>query len=267
MNEIRIFTGTYAERQEAANEWPATVYIEIHANSVDNSDVDYAMTVVASNHSNTSYRLAQFYAEQFGAAYDVGGDDDTDIGYEDGVRVGGRGDGNLRRTDMPAVLLEPGFGSNPAQARLMETDRGLDTAARIILAGVERFWPDGAKVALSIGHKGSKPGRNDMGARWRGTRFAWEAEWAEAVANRVVSIATAVDPAPYEVTEGRRFVGPVAVNMRAYPDWRDRGFCVVPAGSPVNPVRRLDGEEYTDGNFGVFRHDGFTGWLPLTHIV
>ena len=84
---------------------------------------------------------------------------------------------------------------------------------------------------------------------------------------RVVSIATAIDPAPYEVTDARRFVGPLHVNMRAYPDWEDSGFYVLPPGALVVPVQGTDGATYTDGRFGFFQYDGYAGWLPLAHLV
>ena len=70
----------------------------------------YTVVVVGSNASNTSRNWGRWYAwavaEQFG----------TQVGGDGGLLVGGwngRGDGNVKHTKMPAVLLEPLFASNP----------------------------------------------------------------------------------------------------------------------------------------------------------
>jgi hypothetical protein len=59
------------------------------------------------------------YAEAIGREFNV------PLGGDRGILVGGhngRGDDNVRRTDMPAVLLEALFGSNPAHAERIRTD-------------------------------------------------------------------------------------------------------------------------------------------------
>ena len=253
---IKRFTGSYYDRQTQANAWGADLYLELHANSVDARDVDYAMCVVASNHSQRSYDLAVWYARAFGELFDVGGDADPDIGYEDGVRVGGRGDGNLRHTNMPAVLLEPGFASNPVQAKVMEADSGIVEAAHTILRGAAGYH----KIALSVGHKG-KPNSRDMGAQWTGERFKWEAEWAEAVVDMVESLA--------EGSGGSRpsRVGLTATLLRATPEWGTVGFMEMVPGTPLTPVLDTTGALIMANSFQFFRTpNGATGWVPLTHI-
>lgn len=254
---IKRFTGSYYDRQIQANAWEADLYLELHANSVAASDVDYAICVVASNHSQRSYDLAVWYALAFGKLFDVGDDTDHDIGYEDGVRVGGRGNGNLRHTNMPAVLLEPGFASNPVQARMMEADSGIAAAASTILRGAAGY----SKIALSVGHKG-KPNSGDMGAPWTGDRFQWEAEWAEAVVDMVESLARDTGQ-PFQVR-----VGATATLLRATPEWGSVGFVEMVPGAPLTPVMGTDGTLIMQNSFQFFRTpNGATGWVPLSHII
>lgn len=257
MYRTKVYTGPYAERQRKANMDNADVYLEVHANSVEAGDVDYALSVVSSKHSATSYELAAELARAFGTAFDVG--HPTNVGYDDGVRVGGRGDGNLAYTAMPAVLIEPGFGSNPKQARLMESDSGIETAASIIVRTIIRFWPAGASVALSVGHKGNKP--KDMGAAWAGERFQWEAEWADAVVNAVQTRFSALNAPPTPL------VGVTAVKLRAHPDWSDPGFVVLEPGTPVGIVHSLKGADYRQNGFIFIQFDNVTGWASISHVV
>lgn len=181
---VVFVTGDYRARQERANQLGAALYLEGHANSSTNQRADYAMCVVGSNASATSKEIGRELAAAFGTAFDVGGDKDTDVGYGDGIRQDGRGDGNVRYTDMPAVLMEPGFCSNPEQARLMESEDGLNTAARIIFNTVSNHITSGATIVLSVGHIGKRSAPNDRGAVWLGERFDTEAAYAHAYMNR-----------------------------------------------------------------------------------
>jgi hypothetical protein len=171
--------------------------------------------------------------------------------------VGGRGDGNLRHTVMPAVLLEPGFASNPKQARLMESPGGIRDAARTILQGAAGY----DKIALSVGHKG-KPRSTDMGAAWSGERFRWEAEWAEAVIDTVEKLADA-DGAPFQTR-----IGATHTLMRAYPDWACVGFRVLASGTLLEPIKDTTGKLLVQNTFQFYREPGgLSGWVPISHVT
>lgn len=188
MFEVRFYSGGYRARQEAANKDGAVFYGEGHANASTSTSADYALCVCSRNASSTSIGVAQRLAEAWGEAMDVGGDRDHDIGYGNGVRIGGAGDYNLRYTEMPAVLFEPVFASNPEQAALAETDEGLDTVARILADEIRKTFPAGGLVAFSVGHVGKPSAPRDRGAAWAGERFQDEAAYAEAYLRRAAEL-------------------------------------------------------------------------------
>lgn len=74
------------------------------------------------------YALIRFaYAEAIGREFSA------TLGGDQGILVGGyngRGDDNVRYTDMPAVLLEPLFGSNPAHAEWIRSEAEQTRLAR-----------------------------------------------------------------------------------------------------------------------------------------
>lgn len=185
---VEFVIGDYRARQARANELKASLYFEGHANSTTNPRADYAMCVVSTNASAASIALARRLAVQWGAAMDVGGANDTDIGYQTGVRIGGAGDYNLRYTDMPAVLGEPVFASNRVQALKAETDQGQDTIAGILVDAIRDTVPDGRLIVLSIGHQGKTSAPGDRGATWTGTRYTTEAGFVHAYLQRAADL-------------------------------------------------------------------------------
>lgn len=187
---VKFYSGDYPARQRAANQDKAIVYIEGHANSAESPTSDYSMAVVASNHSDKSMQMAREFASECGTVFDVGGSKDVDIYGSTGVRIGGRGDGNLSHTDMPAVLLEPVFASNPKQAVIVESDEWLDKLAGIIDTLVRQHFPQGGLVAFSIGHIGKTSAPKDCGAVWHGSRFKTEAEYATEYLHRAAALLT-----------------------------------------------------------------------------
>lgn len=110
MYKVKFYTGNYGERQEAANKDECVGYVEHHFNSTTSSTADYTMVIVGSNASRTSKNWGRWYAQAVGREFDipVGGDQGIVVGG-----YGGRGDYNIRLTDMLAILLEPLFASNP----------------------------------------------------------------------------------------------------------------------------------------------------------
>jgi N-acetylmuramoyl-L-alanine amidase len=173
---VKWYSGEYSERQRAANADRAVLYVEHHFNSVDNPAADYTCVIVGSNAGRTSKEFGQMYARKVSEAFGC------KIGGVNGLLIGGyngRGDGNIKDTDMPAVLLEPLFISNPARAQAAWSDSGRSSLATILVDCIKHFFPNGGLIAFSIGHKGKRSKPNDRGAK--DTNGHYEAEHAEAV--------------------------------------------------------------------------------------
>ena len=147
-NPVKASTNDgYARRQVDANELRVMGYFEQHVNAVEDPGPNYAMAIVADNYSERSYNWARRYAEICAAEF-CGG---RKYG-EEGVRIGGRGNDNLRLTHMPAILGEPGFASNPRFRDLILTAEGQERAAMCLVRSIEATFPLGGTIALSIGH-------------------------------------------------------------------------------------------------------------------
>ena len=113
MYEVRFYKGDYGARQLAANADDCTAYVEHHFNATAGGGGNYACAVVGSNASNTSKNWARWYARAVADSFGI------QLGGDQGVLVGGfngRGDGNVKFTKMPAILVEPLFASNPDHA-------------------------------------------------------------------------------------------------------------------------------------------------------
>ena len=139
----------------------------------------YAVVVTGSNASPTSKNWGRWYARAVATFFG------TQVGGDNGILVGGwsgRGDGNLKHTKMPAVLLEPLFSSNPQHADIIRSDRGQTDLARILVESIQRFFPNGGLIAFSVGHKYKESNPNDRGADLAGGGS--EADYAEKVLNK-----------------------------------------------------------------------------------
>lgn len=194
MYTVKFYKGDYLKRQQDANADRAVAYVEHHFNSSSSDQANYAVVVVGSNASQVSRNWGRWYAQavadQFG----------NRVGGDQGILVGGwngRGDGNVKHTDMPAVLLEPLFASNPQQAEAIRSDRGQTALARILAESIRRFFPKGGLIAFSVGHKYKSSSPNDRGAALAGG--GWEADYAEKVLERAAQLLAAAEP----VTQGR----------------------------------------------------------------
>lgn len=191
--EVRIFAGDYAERQAAANAWGADVYLEQHFNAKLNdaeTDLDNsALCVVASNAGTKSRQLGASYAAAAAKAFGI---------RDSGVLVapfGRSGDGNLRLTKMPAVILEPLFVSDLSQAEIASSPEGQRQIAELAVDLVRQHFPDGAKVALSHGHRGQRS-KQDPGAPAANGR--WEGDLAVAVVAEIAQLFRELNEDPRE---------------------------------------------------------------------
>lgn len=174
---VQYFTGDYGERQRAANAAGVSIYCEQHFNSVDNPDADYTCVIVGSNAGRISKEFGQMYARKVSEAFGCR------IGGVNGLLIGGyngRGDGNIKHTRMPAVLLEPLFISNPKRAAQVVTDASQHQLAKALVSCIKHFFPNGGKIGFSIGHAGKRSNPRDRGAKVHGSDLM-EADIAEAV--------------------------------------------------------------------------------------
>ena len=161
MYEVRFYKGDYSERQRRANVDQAAAYIEHHFNSSSSPTADYTVVITGSNASQTSRNWGRWYARAISREFEV------PVGGDQGIMVGGydgRGDGNLRHTDMPAILLEPLFASNPRHAEMVRSEDGQMPMVRVLVDSIKRFFPDGGLIAFIVGHKDKTSNPNDRGA-------------------------------------------------------------------------------------------------------
>ena len=194
MYTLKYYKGDYAKRQRDANRDKAVAYVEHHFNSSSSSIASYAVVVTGSNASRTSKNWGRWYARAVAAHFG------NQVGGDNGILVGGwngRGDGNLRDTNMPAILLEPLFASNPQHADIIRSESGQSALARILIESIRRFFPDGGLIAFSVGHKYKQRNPNDRGAALAGG--GTEADYAEKVLEKAADMLRNAEPVP----EGR----------------------------------------------------------------
>ena len=225
---VKFYKGNYLQRQQAANADKAVAYVEHHFNSSSSPAATYALVIVGSNASNTSRNWGRWYsravAEQFG----------TKVGGDDGILVGGwdgRGDGNVKHTRMPALLLEPLFASHPQQADLIRSEAGQAALARILVESIRRFFPDGGLVAFSVGHKYKTSSPRDRGAPLAGG--GTEADYAEKVLQKAEKLLTEEPAAPAQrmlrVMKGENLLFEVVVDEDAVLTWSsERNLLFIP---------------------------------------
>jgi hypothetical protein len=87
---------------------------------------------------------------------------------------------------MPAILLEPLFASNPAQAEIIRSESGQTLLAQVLVESIYRFFPEGGLIAFSVGHKYKTSKPNDRGASLAGG--GTEADYAEKVLQKAKEI-------------------------------------------------------------------------------
>lgn len=183
MYQVKFYKGDYSARQRAANADGCQAYIEHHFNSSAGAAGNYAAVIVGANASNTSKNWARWYAQAVANSFGIG------LGGDHGVVVGGyggRGDGNVKLTDMPAILVEPLFANNPAHAQWIRSKAGQERLARILADSIQRCFPNGGLVGFSVGHKYKTSSPGDRGAAVYGG--GTEADCAEAVLQEAAAL-------------------------------------------------------------------------------
>ena len=114
-----------AARVALANEWPAQLFISTHANSATNAAAHGTEVFVSRNASQKSSALAR--------------EVHRDMVDQTGLRGRGVKRANfhvIRRTHMPAILVETAFVSNPTEEQLLADDAFQQRLANSIASGV-----------------------------------------------------------------------------------------------------------------------------------
>ncbi len=115
------------QRVQIANSWPADYFISIHANASTNPDAN-GTEVYTFRNTGAAYELAEDIQEAIVEELDM-----KDLGVKTNPSLY-----VLRRTSMPAVLVELGFITNAADARKMsENPEGF---ARAIYNGMLDYF-------------------------------------------------------------------------------------------------------------------------------
>jgi hypothetical protein len=218
MYEVRFYKGDYKERQDQANSDGCIAYVEHHFNSSSSPAANYAVVITGANASETSRNWGRWYAAAIARGFNI------PIGGEQGIMVGGyeeRGDYNLRFTNMPAILLEPLFASNPQHAQWISGEIGQVKLAQILCDSIQRFFPKEGIIGFSVGHKykGSSP--KDRGAEVIGG--GWEADYAEVVLTRTTTLLEQTDHPPQgrevKVIHGDKVLWQTGVDADANIHW------------------------------------------------
>lgn len=125
--------GTQKEELQArvalANSWPAEVYVSVHANSSTNSAAHGTETYHSRNASAKSREMAANVHEEMVKA----------TGFRDrGVQEAGFY--VIKNTNMPAILVETGFVSNPVEEAQLVSPDMQDKMAQAITNGVAKTF-------------------------------------------------------------------------------------------------------------------------------
>lgn len=175
--KVKFFWGDYSARQRAANANKAVAYVEHHFNSSSES-AKGTEVIVGTNAGKTSLAWAALYASKVVAALGT----PLRSPLTKGVIVGGyggRGNGNVSLTAMPAILVEPCFVSNPVESAIVRSEEGQRKLAVALADSIRTMFPDGGLIAFSVGHKGKTSNPADRGADVFGG--GTEAQYAEIV--------------------------------------------------------------------------------------
>jgi len=102
-----------AERVDQANQWPANYFISIHSNANPNPAINGAEVYVFEFYTQAQY-LAQHVLQRI---VQIVGIRDNGVRANPSLFV-------LRRTRMPAILIELGYMTNPGDLEMLLNDQG-----------------------------------------------------------------------------------------------------------------------------------------------
>lgn len=152
--EIRgpVFGPTYYS-QLFATQLGATCYAEAHLNASTDPKAQRAEAIVSLTAQPRARAWASAYLDELVT---------QGVQKRVGPVVTGRGSGNIARVRAPAMLLEPGFISDPEFAAFARTGEGIDALGAAFANATIRTFPAGGLVAIRVGHAYRKrPGHVD----------------------------------------------------------------------------------------------------------
>ena len=121
-------SSSLVERVNQANAWGADLFLSLHTNAAPNLRASGSEALIYSRRSQTALQVAEDILEELNL---VTGLRNRGVVERPGLYV-------LRRTNMPAVLVEMGFISNSYDAELMAYSPGL--FAEGIYRGLVRYY-------------------------------------------------------------------------------------------------------------------------------
>ncbi|MEM6428463.1 MAG: hypothetical protein AAF708_04420 [Deinococcota bacterium] len=174
---VQFYKSDYPDRQEQAIADGCIAYVEQHFNAGGNAN--YSLVIIPKPNPIAIARdWAEWYAKRVAQLFGI------NIYDANGVIEGGfgcRGNGNIKiaGAQMPALLLESLFATNPVHAAAIRSVTGQNSLADSLVESIEEFFPQGGKIAFSVGHKYRTSNPRDRGVRLYGGGF--EADYAEKV--------------------------------------------------------------------------------------
>lgn len=114
------------DRAAIANDWNADGLVSIHANTYEDPSVSGTEALYFHNHSKV---LARTLQEQVATALDI-----RDRGVKKEQLV------ILSKAQVPAVIVEMGYLTNPEEENTLLSSDGQDRAARAILKGLKQYF-------------------------------------------------------------------------------------------------------------------------------
>lgn len=177
--------GTIAARQDLANRQGVICFVEQHLNASTSPTPWYSCAFYAENRHPKTTEFARLYVETCSRIL---------LTPNGGHRVGPSNCARMYR--VPAFLAEPGFISNPEFSRFVRTGGGAETVARCLVETIEKMFPNGGLVGLSVGH--AYRGNNDPGApaytdeESEDPTYNDEAEIADGIVNLATELLVAI---------------------------------------------------------------------------
>ena len=176
--QIQFYYGDYHQRQQQANADGVILYVEHRFNTFSRKS-NYTLVKVTDVAPNKAVNFAADYANMIHKRLNI-------PLYENDVpgvirtRRGRRGDDSIRLCNMPAVILEPLFVSNPDHVKLF-WNGGREVLADSLAAIVRKYFPEGGSIGFSVGHRYKRSKPFDQGAHCWGTPEFSEASLSEQV--------------------------------------------------------------------------------------
>ncbi|MCK8817129.1 N-acetylmuramoyl-L-alanine amidase family protein [Natroniella sulfidigena] len=120
-----------AQRAEIANRFDADLFVSIHSNASYNSWANGLETYAHWDASQDNWALAWYVQDEILQRTDF-----TDHGLKAANFA------VLRRTNLPAILVEAGFLSNPADEELLRSSQFRQQIAEGVVAGIKRYFAE-----------------------------------------------------------------------------------------------------------------------------